>query len=81
MPIRMEPKAAERQVAAVTAAQRNSGGGEDGRIDQDDVGHGEERGDAGENLGAPVGSQMGEFEIAFEMLEHRRVLLENHRCG
>ncbi len=50
--------------------QRNARGGENGGIDQHDVGHREEGGDAGKNLGAPVGSQMCEFKIAFEILEH-----------
>ena len=56
----------------------HAGRRKDGRIDEHDVGHGEERGDAGEDLGAPVGSQMGKFKVGFQALEHRRVLLENH---
>ena len=54
--------------------QGNSGVGQDGRIDQHDVGHGQEGGDAGQNLGAPVGSEAGKFKVGFESLEHRRVL-------
>jgi hypothetical protein len=54
----------ERQVAAVTAARGMPVCREDGRVDQDDVGHGQEGGDAGQDLGAPVGPQAREFKIA-----------------
>ena len=81
MPIRMEPKAADRQVAAVTAASGMPAGRQDGRVDQHDVGHGQKGGDPGQNLGAPVGSQAREFKIGFEALEHRWVLLEDHTAA
>ena len=68
-------------MAAVTAASGIPAAGQNGRIDQHDVGHGQEGGDAGQNFGAPVGSQVSEFKVAFESLEHRRVLLGNHRQG
>ena len=77
----MEPNAAERQVAAVTAGKGHAGRREDRGVDQHDVGHGQKGGDSGQNLGAPVGSQMSEFKIAFEGFEHRRVQLEKHRVG
>ncbi len=66
-------------MAAVTAARGMPAAGQDGWIDQHDVGHGQEGGDAGQNFGAPVGSQAGEFKVGFKSLEHRRVLLEKHR--
>jgi hypothetical protein len=47
--------------------QGHAGSREDGRVDQDDVGHGQERGDAGQDLGAPVGAQAGEFKVGFEV--------------
>ena len=56
----------------------HSGSGEDGRVDQHDVGHRQKGGDAGQNLGAPVGSQAREFKVAFESIEHRRVHLGEH---
>ncbi len=59
--------------------QRQSGIGQDGRVHQHDVGHGQKRRDPGQDLGAPVGTQMTEFKIAFELLKHRRVPLEDHR--
>ena len=59
-------------------SQRHSSGGENGRVDQHDVGHGQERGDSGQNLGAPVGPQAREFKIAFQSIEHRRVSLKEH---
>jgi hypothetical protein len=45
--------------------QRNAGGRENGRIDQHDISHGQERCDASEDFGAPVSSQMGKFEVSF----------------
>ncbi len=54
--------------------QRQPGIGQDCRIDQHNVGHGQERRDAGQDLRAPVGSQVGEFKVGFESFEHRRVL-------
>ena len=63
------------------SGQRNSGSRKDGRIDQHDVGHRQEGSDAGQNLGAPIGSQMGKFEVGFKVLEHRRVLLGKHMWG
>ena len=58
--------------------QRHPGGRQNRRIDQDNVGHGQKSGDAGQNLGAPVGSQAREFKITFESFEHRRVFLGDH---
>ena len=58
--------------------QRHSGIGQNGGVHQHDVGHGQKRRDPGQDLGAPVGAQMTEFKIAFELLKHRRVLLEDH---
>ena len=78
MPIRMEPKAADRQVAAVTAGKRHAGGGENGRIDEHDVGHGEKRRDSGKDLGAPVGAQMREFKIAFKKRAHESATRRPH---
>jgi len=78
MPIRIEPKAADKHVAAVTAARGMPDADRNGRIDQDNIGHGQERGDAGQNLGTPVGTQAREFKIGFEDLQHRRVSLEDH---
>ena len=49
----------------------HSGVGQDGRVHQHDVGHGQESCNPGQDLGAPVGSQMAEFKIAFELCEHR----------
>ena len=60
--------------------QRQPGVGQDGRVHQHDVGHGEERRDAGQNLSAPVSPQAGKFKVGFESLEHRRVCLEKHRA-
>jgi len=59
----------------------HAGGREDGRVDQDNVSHGQEGGDAGQDLGTPVGPQASEFKIGFNLLEHRRVLLEEHKRG
>jgi len=36
------------------------------RIDEDDVGHRQERGDAGDDLGARLGAVLAEAEIAVE---------------
>jgi hypothetical protein len=51
--------------------QRHPGGGEDGWVDEDDVRHGDEGGEAGENLDAPGGVVGGEAEVLFESSEHR----------
>ncbi len=40
--------------------ERHAGLGEDGRVHEDDVGHRDEGGEAGEDLGAPVGAVCGE---------------------
>jgi len=48
-------------------------------IHQHNVSHGQEGCDAGQNFGAPVGSQAVEFKVAFKSLEHRRVPVEDHR--
>ena len=42
----------------------HAGFGEDGWVDEDDVGHRDEGGEAGEDLGAPVGAVGGEAEVA-----------------
>ena len=47
------------------SGQRHARSGEDGWIDQHDVGHREKRRYASQDLGAPVGAQMLEFKIAF----------------
>ena len=44
----------------------HAGFGEDGRVDEDDVGHRDEGGEAGEDLGAPVGGVGGEAEVVLE---------------
>jgi hypothetical protein len=44
----------------------HAGFGEDGWIDEDDVGHRDEGGEAGEDLGAPVGGVSGEAEVVLE---------------
>jgi hypothetical protein len=44
----------------------HAGFGEDGRVDEDDVGHRDEGGEAGEDLGAPVGGVVGEAEVVLE---------------
>ena len=62
-------------------SERHPGGGENGGIDQDDVRHGQEGGDSGQNLSAPIGAQMSEFKIAFESFEHRRVSVEDHNVA
>jgi hypothetical protein len=40
---------------------------EDGRVDEDDVGHRDEGGEPGDNFGAPVGSAGGEAEVVLEI--------------
>ena len=59
-------------------SQRHPGGGQNRRVDEHDVGHGQKGGDAGQNLGAPVGAEAREFKVAFESLEHIRVSLGDH---
>ena len=44
----------------------HSGLAKDGRIHEDDVGHRDEGGEAGEDLGAPVGGVGGEAEVVLE---------------
>jgi hypothetical protein len=44
--------------------ERQPGGRQDRRIDEDDVGHRQERGDAAENLAADGGVALGELEVA-----------------
>ncbi len=39
---------------------------EDGWVDEDDVGHRDEGGEAGEDLGAPVGGVVGEAEVVLQ---------------
>ena len=39
---------------------------QDGGVDEDNVGHGDEGGEAGEGLGAPRGAVMGEGEVSFQ---------------
>src|SRR5271155_4821831 len=46
--------------------ERHAGFGEDGRGDEDDVGHRDEGGQASEDLGAPVGGVGGEAEVVLE---------------
>ena len=64
--MRMLPKAAQRQVAAVTAASGMPVSCEDGGIHEDDVGHRDEGGEAGEDFGAPVGAEPLEFEVPLQ---------------
>ena len=47
--------------------ERHAGFREDGRVDEDDVGHRDEGGEPGENFGAPVGSVGGEAEVVLEI--------------
>ncbi len=63
------------------SGKRHARGRKNGGVDEHDVGHREKGRYAGEDLGAPVGSQMCEFKIAFKELEHRWVSLEEHRRG
>ena len=55
----------------LTSRLLQTGIGQYGRIHQHDIGHGQEGGDAGKNLRAPVGVEAGKFEIGFEAFEHR----------
>ena len=48
----------------------HAGFGEDGRVHEDDVGHRDERGEACEDLGTPVGSEAGEAEVVFESMAY-----------
>jgi hypothetical protein len=48
----------------------HAGLGEDGWVDEDDVRHRDEGGEAGEDLGAPRGVVGGEAEVLFEASEH-----------
>jgi hypothetical protein len=43
---------------------------EDGRVHEDDVGHRDEGGKAGEEFGAPGGLVLGELEVGFEFGSH-----------
>ena len=52
--------------------QRHTGLRENGRVHEDDVGHRDEGGEAGEDLGTPVGSVAGELEVAFEAFARRQ---------
>ena len=49
----------------------HAGFGEDGRVDEDDVGHRDEGGEAGEDFGSPVGGVGREAEVVLEILEER----------
>ena len=52
--------------------QRHAGFVQDGGVHEDDVGHRHERGDAGQDLGLPVGAELLELEVMFEALfQHR----------
>ncbi len=46
--------------------ERHSGFGEDGRVDEDDVGHRDEGGEASEDFRSPVGGVSGETEVALQ---------------
>ena len=48
----------------------HAGFGEDGRVHEDDVGHRDEGGEAGEDLGAPVGGVGREAEVVLETGAH-----------
>ena len=50
--------------------ERHSGLAEDGRVHEDDVGHRDEGGEPGEDLGAPVGAKVGKAEVSFQTGEH-----------
>ena len=50
------------------SGERHAGFGEDGRVDEDDVGHRDEGGEAREDLGAPVGAVGGEAEVVGKSL-------------
>jgi hypothetical protein len=47
----------------------HAGFGEDGRVDEDDVGHRDEGGESGEDFGAPVGGVGGEGEVLLEIVD------------
>ena len=47
---------------------------EDGGVHEDDVGHRDEGGEAGEDFGAPVSAVCGELEVAFEAFARRQRL-------
>ena len=47
-------------------SKRHAGFRENGRVDEDDVGHGDESGEAGEDFGAPVGGVGGKAEVELE---------------
>ena len=71
--MRMEPKAAQRQVEMVTAARRHTGFVQDGGVDEDDVRHRDEGGETREGLGSPGGGAvLVEFEVVFEAGFERR---------
>ena len=46
--------------------KRHAGFAEDGRVHEDDVGHRDEGGETGENLGLPVCAESCKAEVAFE---------------
>jgi len=46
--------------------ERHAGFREDGRVDEDDVGHRDEGGQASEDLGAPIGGVCSEAEVVLE---------------
>ena len=48
------------------------GGGEHRGVDEDDVGHRQERGAPGEDLRAPVGSQRGKVKVLRQSAQHER---------
>ena len=50
--------------------QRHARIRQNGRIDQHNVGHGQESRDAGKNLRAPVSPQVAKFEVRFNPLDH-----------
>ena len=50
--------------------ERHAGLGEDGGVHEDDVGHRDEGGEAGEEFGAPGGVVVGEVEVGFETAAH-----------
>ena len=51
--------------------ERHAGFGEDGRVNEDDVGHRDESGESGEDFRAPVGGVGGEGEVLLELLDER----------
>ena len=56
-------------------SDRHSSLREDGGVHEDDVGHRDEGGEAGEDLGAPVGVQVSKSEVGFEFAAHLQSLL------